>query len=84
MNLLYCQLVIIGMFTDRILDSDRYRGIFHTELPFPISEIPISFPFPELPFSISFPIKNIKPEMVLAFTSRFQLFSSLLETRVHA
>jgi hypothetical protein len=64
------------IFTDCILDSDRYRYIFRIKLSFP-SEIPISFPFPELPFSILFPIKNMKMVMVLVFTDRFRPFSSL-------
>jgi hypothetical protein len=51
---------------------------FPHQLSFPMfSEIPISFPFPELPFSILFPIKNMKTVMILVFTDRFRLFSSL-------
>jgi hypothetical protein len=56
------------MFIDCILDFDRYRCIFRTEL---VSEIPISFLYPELPFSILFPIKNMKTVMVFVFTDRF-------------
>jgi hypothetical protein len=61
--MIFCQLCYImkfDMFTDRILDSDRYRCIFRAKLSFPM--FPKyryrSFPFPELPFSILFPIKK--------------------------
>jgi hypothetical protein len=73
-----CCIIKFDIFTDCILDSDRYRCIFLTKLSFSdVSEIPISFPFPELPFSILFPIKNIKAVMVLVFTDRFHSFSFL-------
>jgi hypothetical protein len=52
-----CCIVKFDMFTDRILDFDRYRCIFRTNLLFPMFP-PISFPFSELPFSILFPIKK--------------------------
>jgi hypothetical protein len=58
---IFCQLCCIvkfDMFTDCILDFDRYRCIFRTKLSFfDVSEIPILFPFLELSFSILFPIK---------------------------
>jgi hypothetical protein len=77
---IFCQLCCIvkfDMFTDRILDFDRYFRFPHQTFVFDVSEIPISFPFPELPFSILFPIKNMKTVMVLVFTDRFRPFSSL-------
>jgi hypothetical protein len=61
-------------FTDRILDSNRNRCNFCTELSFPMfPNHRCCFRF-QLPFSISFLRKNMKMKMVLVFIDCFQPF----------
>jgi hypothetical protein len=79
---IFCQLCCImkfDMFTDRILDFDRYRGVFsapnfrfrcfrNTDI-VSVSGVTV--------FDFVFDKKNMKMVMVLVFTDRFRPFSSL-------
>jgi hypothetical protein len=57
------------MFTDRILDFDRYWYIFRIELSFPIFS-KYRYRFVSM-ITISISFKNMKMEMVLVFTGCF-------------
>jgi hypothetical protein len=70
--------VHVTVFIDQILDSDRNRCNFRTELLFSMfPNYRCRFHFRSYRFRSRFREKNMKTKMVLVFTDRFRPFSSL-------
>jgi NADH:ubiquinone oxidoreductase subunit B-like Fe-S oxidoreductase len=71
-----CCIVKFDMFTDRILDFDRYRCIFRTELSFPMFRNTDIVSVSGVTVFDSVSDKNMKTVMILVFTDRFHPYGS--------